>query len=217
VTAQLTDGVEAELQKRMNDLDNRACQSGERLEQLTPHIGRLSEGLARVESYLTEDLNLVLRRTSESVRDGLQHAENLQQLLSILLANAFESNAQLAFAQEQPIQQVSQRANDDLGALMVVVSAAIASSSTLQQQIVIVNNNPAECCQCTNSAQQFSNQQAAVFTQRQNTLEHGMDRLAAATETLSTKLEDHSGMLKQANNITNDILDAQETAAVAPR
>jgi hypothetical protein len=43
-----------------------------------------------------------------------------------------------------------------------------------------------------------------------------MDRLVTATETLSTKLNDHSSTLKQANNITNDILDAlEETAAVA--
>jgi hypothetical protein len=43
-----------------------------------------------------------------------------------------------------------------------------------------------------------------------------MDRLVTATEILSTKLTDHSSMLKQANNITNDILDAlEETAAVA--
>jgi hypothetical protein len=43
-----------------------------------------------------------------------------------------------------------------------------------------------------------------------------MDRLATATETLTTKFDDHSTMLKQANNITNDILDAlEETAAVA--
>lgn len=42
-----------------------------------------------------------------------------------------------------------------------------------------------------------------------------MDRLATATETLSTKLEGHSSMLKQANNITNDILDALEGTAAA--
>lgn len=43
-----------------------------------------------------------------------------------------------------------------------------------------------------------------------------MDRLLMTTETLSTKFEDHSSMLKQANNMTNDILDAlEETAAAA--
>ncbi|KAL2135786.1 hypothetical protein VTI74DRAFT_6991 [Chaetomium olivicolor] len=198
VVAKLTDGVEAELQKRMEDLDNRARQSVEKLEQLTPHIWRLSEGLARVENYIAGDLGLALRKSSESVRDGLQHAENLQKLLSVLLTNVLESNSQLAFAQEQSLQQASQRVNDDMGALMAVVSTAIASSSSLSQQI------------------QFTNQQAAVLAQRQDNLEQGMDRLAAATETLSMKLEGHSSMLNQANNITNDILDAlEETAAAA--
>jgi tetrahydromethanopterin S-methyltransferase subunit G len=136
VIAQLTDGVEAELHKRMDDLDNRARQSVERLEQLTPQIGRLSEGLARVESYLSGDLDRALKKTSESYRDGLQHAENLQHLLGVLLGNVLESNSQLAFAHEQSLQQASQRVNDDMGALMAVVSSAIASSTSLQQQIV---------------------------------------------------------------------------------
>ncbi|KAG7286055.1 hypothetical protein NEMBOFW57_008358 [Staphylotrichum longicolle] len=198
VIARLTDGVEAELEKRMDDLDRRARQSVERLEQLTPQIGRLSEGLARVESYLSGDMDRALKKTSESYRDGLQHAENLQQLLSVLLGNVLESNSQLASAHEQSLQQASQRVNDDMGALMAIVSTAIASSSSLQQQI------------------QLSSQQAATLTQRQDALEQGMDRLVTATETLSAKFEDHSGMLKQANNITNDILDAlEETAAVA--
>lgn len=55
-----------------------------------------------------------------------------------------------------------------------------------------------------------------MLAQRQETLHHGMDRLAIATETLSEKFEDHSSMLKQVSNITNDILDTlEETAVVA--
>jgi len=120
----------------MNELDNRARQSVEKLEQLAPQIERLSKGLAGVESYLSGDMDRALKKTSESYRDGLQHAENLQQLLSVLLGNVLESNSQLAFAHEQSLQQASQRVNDDMGALMAVVSTAIASSSSLQQQIV---------------------------------------------------------------------------------
>ncbi len=41
-----------------------------------------------------------------------------------------------------------------------------------------------------------------------------MDRLVTAAEQLSTKFETHSTMLKQANNITNDILDALEETAI---
>ncbi|KAL2143936.1 hypothetical protein VTI28DRAFT_9766 [Corynascus sepedonium] len=198
VIAQLTDGVEAELRQRMDDLDNRARQSVEKLDRLTPQIGRLSDGLARVESYLSGDLELALKKTSESYRDGLQHAQNLQQLLSVLLGNVLESNSQLAFAHEKSLQQASQRVNEDMDALMAVVSSAVASSTSLQHQI------------------QLSDHQATVLVQRQDTLEQGLGRLATATEQLATKFEDHSSMLKQANNITNDILDAlEETAAVA--
>ena len=43
-----------------------------------------------------------------------------------------------------------------------------------------------------------------------------MGRLFATAEALSTKFEDQSSLLRQANNITNDILDAlEETAKVA--
>lgn len=120
----------------MDDLDNRARQSVEKLDRLTPQIGRLSDGLARVESYLSGDLELALKKTSESYRDGLQHAQNLQQLLSVLLGNVLESNSQLAFAHEKSLQQASQRVNEDMDALMAVVSSAVASSTSLQHQIV---------------------------------------------------------------------------------
>lgn len=136
VIARLTDGVEAELQKRMDELDNRARQSVERLEQLTPRIDHLRDVLARVERYLSGDLDLALKRSSESVSNGLQHAENLQHLLKVLLTNVLESNSQLAYAHEQSLRQASQRANDDIGALTAVVSTAAASLSSLQQQIV---------------------------------------------------------------------------------
>jgi hypothetical protein len=42
-----------------------------------------------------------------------------------------------------------------------------------------------------------------------------MDRLVTATEKLSTKFDDHSSMLKQANNITHDILDTLGATAAA--
>lgn len=75
VISQFTDGVEAELQKRMDDLDNRARQSVEALAQLSPHIDRLNEGLGRVEKYLFKDLDSALKKTSESYHDGLQQRD----------------------------------------------------------------------------------------------------------------------------------------------
>jgi hypothetical protein len=64
--------------------------------------------------------------------------------------------------------------------------------------------------------QKLSDHQAAALAQRQGTLEQGMDRLVTVSETLSTTFGHHSSMIKQANNITNELLDALEaTAAVA--
>lgn len=141
IISQLTDGVEAELQKRMDDLDLRARQSVEALAQLTPHIGRLSEGLARVEKYLSKDLDSALKKTAESYHDGLQNAENLQQLLDVLINNVYESNSQITFAHEtslEQVEQVSQRVNADMGSLLAAVSSVATASNSVQQQVVSI-------------------------------------------------------------------------------
>ncbi|KAK4160070.1 nuclear fusion protein KAR5 [Cladorrhinum sp. PSN259] len=197
VISKLTDGVELELQRRMDDLDNHARRSFESLERLTPQVDKLAEGLAKVESYLSGDLDFAMRKSTESVQEGLQNAENLQHLLRILLTNVLEGNSQVAFTYEKSLQQVSKKVNDDMGAFMAVVGSAVASSASLQQQI------------------QFSNQQAAVLSERQDALERGVDRILEATETLSAKFDDHSVTLTQARNLTNEILDSLEGTAAA--
>ncbi|KAK4180081.1 hypothetical protein QBC36DRAFT_358296 [Triangularia setosa] len=198
VIAKLTDGVEAELQKRMNDLDNHARQSMENLDRLTPKVDELREGLSKLESYLSGDLDFAMRKSTESMQDSLQNAEGLQQLLSVLFTNVLEGSSRVARAHEVSLQHASKKVNDDMGVLIDIISTAVASSASLNQQI------------------QFQNQQAAALAQRQDALEQGVDRILAATDKLSDKVEDHTTMLKQANNITNEILDAlEETAAAA--
>ena len=136
VIAKLADGVEAELQKRMNDLDSRAKQAAQRIQQLNPHIDQLREGLAKVEEYLSRDMVHLARKSSEAINDGLGQAEHLQQLLAIMLKNALDNNAQVAAAQEQSLELVTRKANDEMSALMTVIAGAVASSVTLQNQIV---------------------------------------------------------------------------------
>ena len=136
VIAKLTDGVEAELQRLMDDLDNRARQSTEKLDELTPKIGRLNEGLQRIERYLSRDLDVVMKKTSEAMRANHEHAENLEQVLNILLANVIQGQSQLAFAHEQSLQHATERIQTDMEAFVAVVSTAIASSTSLQQQLV---------------------------------------------------------------------------------
>lgn len=128
--------MEAELNKRMNDIENRARQSMENLEKLSPQINQLKGSLADLEQYLSRDVKNVLGKSTESLQDSLENAQTLQQLMHILVANVIESNSRLASAHEVSVQQVSQRASADIGALMAVVATVSASSDSLQRQMV---------------------------------------------------------------------------------
>ncbi len=136
VIAKLTNGVEAELQKRMDELDNRARETFDNLGQLSPRIKELKDDLGRVESYLSRDLEGVMRKSSKAIRGGMEDAQNLQQLLRVLLTTALDGNTELAAAHEKSIQQVSVRASNDIGTLAAVVAGAAASTVSLQQQLV---------------------------------------------------------------------------------
>ncbi|EAA28446.1 hypothetical protein GE21DRAFT_9278 [Neurospora crassa] len=197
VMKNLTEGVEAQLQKQMNRLDLRTQQSMKNLDNLTPQIDKLRDGLAMVHEYLATDVEATLRRSFASLHDSQQQAEDLQKLLNLLLTGVLEGHSRVAHAHEHALQQVSVRANDGIGALVAVVATAAASTTALQQQI------------------ELSNQQAAALALRQDNLEQGMDRLLAVTETLATKYEDQTQRLQQASNITNDILDILENTAEA--
>lgn len=136
VIAKLAEGVEAELQKRMADFDKQARQASENMRQLNPHIHQLREGLARVEEYLSQDMAHAVKRSSDAINDGLGQAEILRQLLEVMLKTVLDSNSQVALAQEQSLELVTKKANDELSVLMTVISSAVASSATLQNQIV---------------------------------------------------------------------------------
>ena len=136
VIAKLADGVEAELQKRMADLDNRARRASESMDQLNPQIDQLREGLAKVEEYLSRDMRQAVKESSEAIKDGLGQAEDLHQVLAIMLKAVLEGNSQVAVAHEQSLELATNRANDEMGGLMAVIAGAVASSATLQNQIV---------------------------------------------------------------------------------
>ncbi|KAK3342794.1 hypothetical protein B0H65DRAFT_549978 [Neurospora tetraspora] len=197
VMRNLTEGVEAQLHKQMDQLDLRTQQSIKNLDNLTPQIDKLRDGLAMVHDYLATDVGATLRRSSASLHDNQQQAEDLQKLLNVLLTGVLEGHSRVAHAHEYALQQVSVRANDGIGALVAVVATAAASTTALQQQI------------------ELSNQQAAALARRQDNLEQGMDRLLAVTETLATKYEDQTQRLQQASNITNEILDILEDTVEA--
>lgn len=125
----------------MDDLDNRARQSMENLDRLAPKVDELGEGLSRLESYLSGDLDFAMRKATESMQDSLENAEGLQKLLGLLFANVLDGSSRAAHAHETSLQQ-TKRVNDGMGALIDIVSTAMASSASLSQQIV---RDPPSC------------------------------------------------------------------------
>ncbi|KAK0641035.1 hypothetical protein B0T16DRAFT_357350 [Cercophora newfieldiana] len=192
VMARLVEGVEADLQRRMDDLDNRARQTLDNLDQLSPQVDRVRDRLAMVEHYLSGDLADTLTKSSKSTSDALQNAENLKQLLSVLVATVLERQDQLASAHEVSVRQTTVQASADITALAEVVSMASASTAALQKQI------------------ELSSERAESLSRQQDSLEQGFDRLLVTAKTLATDFDGHNQKLQQATNTTNDLLDTLE-------
>jgi len=127
----------------MDQFDDRARQSLERLEKVAAKTDHLREGLSKVESYLSDDLGSAIKKSKETMNDGYQQAQALQQLMSALLRNVVESNSDLAVAHEKSLAQASRKASGDMEALLAIVTTAAATSISLQQQIV---SSPALYC-----------------------------------------------------------------------
>ncbi|KAK5653333.1 hypothetical protein OQA88_9024 [Cercophora sp. LCS_1] len=195
VLAKLSDGVESELNKRMDELNKKTRQAFDDLEMLSPQIGQLKDRLAGMETYLSNDLDQTLRRSSESARNGLEEAETLQRLINMLLKRAVEGNAELASAHELSVRKASVMASDEIGAMAAIVATAAASSAALQEQI------------------KLSNGHAEELARRQDTLEQSLDHIISTTQSLVNNQKFHSEMIKHATNITNDLLDTLEVTA----
>jgi len=136
VIAKLADGVEQELQKRMDDLDQRARQASDAVEQLNPQIDKLRDGLHQVHDYLSKDLRESLARSADQIHQGLDNAANLQQLLAVLLKTAMEGNSQVASAQEQSVERATRQASDEMAVFVAAIASAVTSSVALQNEIV---------------------------------------------------------------------------------
>lgn len=52
-----------------------------------------------------------------------------------------------------------------------------------------------------------------AYSLRQNVLSANLERLAATTDNLSSKYEDHTHAITEANNMTNEILETLESVA----
>jgi len=128
-----------ELKKRMAEFEAETQRSLNSLAQLRPNIAAIKQDLVETNTYLKNDMQKVMRKSSEALNDGLANAQTIQQLLNVLVGSAKDGNSHLAHslvAHETSLQQATVRASNEVNALMAIVAAAASSSASLQQQMV---------------------------------------------------------------------------------
>ncbi|KAK1827714.1 nuclear fusion protein KAR5 [Podospora conica] len=198
VIEDLTNGVEAELKKRMDELDNRARQTYDNLGQLSTRIDQLGDGLSKMGQYLSGDLEKAMKRSADLMDGGLQNAESLEKFLAALLNNIADKNAQMASAHELAVRQASSQVTNEVEALGQIVAAVGASSLILQEKITSTTN------------------MVDSLARRHDVLEDGLGRLLVTTQHLASNHNIQAERVEQAFNITNELLDAlEETATTA--
>lgn len=214
--AKMTHGVEIEIQKHMDNLELRLQRTGTIIENLEPELDRLREKLARVDSFISQDLDGTLKKSSESISHGLNDAANLQQILAVMMQTVLDGTSHVAAAQERSMEVVGKGSND-LDKWAAVVATASASALSLNSQIVSESdfNSFNHLADRFSSTQESSRLGLLELSARQQALAGGLDRLTSATETLSLRQDDHARSLNEAQNITNDILDTLDGVAAS--
>ncbi|KAK7744397.1 hypothetical protein SLS62_010187 [Diatrype stigma] len=156
---QMTDSVDQELETRMHDFDRRTREATEKVDDLSPIVDRLSQGLSDIESILSKGLPSALKRSTDALDGGIESAVNLQRLLQVMMRDVLNGHAETASAHEQSLNIMGRRAESEMEAVMAVVAAAAASTTALQNQI------------------ELSRLQAVEVEHKQDSLEHGLQRL----------------------------------------
>ncbi|KAJ4423098.1 hypothetical protein N0V82_002227 [Gnomoniopsis sp. IMI 355080] len=196
VMARLTHGVEVELQRHMDNLELRLQNAADAVQGMDPEFEKLRAKIATIEEYVTQDLGYVVQRSGDSINDGLKNADELQRILAVMIQTALDGNSHIASAQRNSI-ALAERKEADLSDWAAVMTTATASAQALNSQI------------------QLSRLEMEAYSWRQIALTKNLEKLATTTENLSTKYEDHAHAIKEAKNMTSEILETLESVTSA--
>lgn len=70
------------------------------------------------------------------MRSGLNDAENLQQLLAVLLNTVLNNNAEVAASHEKHLTIIKERAGNEIEVIASALSSVAVSSAALNNQMV---------------------------------------------------------------------------------
>ncbi|KAI1434729.1 hypothetical protein GGR50DRAFT_660562 [Xylaria sp. CBS 124048] len=199
IMSKLTHDIESAMEQRMNDFDLRAQLASDRIDNLSPLIGKLQQDLENT-GMLSNGLFQGIKDSQVHVDSGLENVLRLQELLQRALQAVTENQAETVAVHEQSLQVMNQQAATGVQLIAETIGAAMTASMALQQQI------------------ETSHLQVTNLESRQDKLEQGMQRLIDVSDNLASQYDEHNYLLMQANNITNEILDTlEDTAASATK
>ncbi|KAJ6437811.1 putative DNA helicase INO80 [Purpureocillium lavendulum] len=194
ILANLTEEVELELELRLQVLDTRLADTTSRIDHMAPHVDDLKDGLLRVKRIVSEVIARRAEDAAATVKDGLEDARNLQQLLAALLATVLE-NESFALAQQNALQTASYQANTELSVVLTTLQAAAVSSISLQQELL------------------ESKSRADEIIRRQEAIETGMETLAGLADALTVQHDDHQRALNHAQETAEQVLGTLESVS----
>ncbi|KAF3761484.1 hypothetical protein M406DRAFT_265687 [Cryphonectria parasitica EP155] len=194
IIAKFSYGVEVELQKHMDDLELRIRKANEGVQGLNPELDRLRDKLAKMEDYVTHDLDPSVRKSGELVNNGLQDSANLQQLITVMIRTLLDGNSHVAAAQEKSI-ELAEKNNNNTNAWIAIMATAAVTAANLNAQI------------------ELSRFEVGALHSQQQALSSNLDTLITITERLSVKYNDHLDTIDEAKNMTNEILETLEGVA----
>ncbi|KAK9770068.1 hypothetical protein SCAR479_13257 [Seiridium cardinale] len=197
IMSKMTHGVEEVLDKHMKDFDSKVQLTSDRIDSLSPQLDHINAGLGGLQHLIADDLTLALQKSTDTVNAGTASAVNLQRALEILMQTVLATNAEATSAHEMSIEIVARKADSEFATIMTAMTAAFASAETLQNQI------------------ELAHRQSAELETRQAHLEEGMVRLVDVTEVLAKQYDQHTYLLHQAQDMTNEILDTLEDTAAS--
>ncbi|KAI8178356.1 hypothetical protein K4K52_007827 [Colletotrichum sp. SAR 10_76] len=188
VLSKLSEGVEQELEAHLHSINTIATEVTDQLRRIVPDVDRLRDSVQDMDRTLSQQIMETAQASQHAMRNGLEDAQNLQQLLGALLRTVLSSNAEVAASHEVAITAFKDRTESDLGVFMTALASAAASSASLQSQV------------------ELSHLRVTELAGRQQNLEKGLGRLFELTEDLSSQYEAHSEHLTDAQKKSEDIL-----------
>ncbi|KAI1758415.1 hypothetical protein F4782DRAFT_478061 [Xylaria castorea] len=197
IMSRLTDDVDVKIEQRMSTLNLHTQAVEEKIESLSPLLGKLQHDLEYADQMLSHHLLQGIKKSHHQVNSGLKSAEHLERMLQVILQGVLDGHAEAAAMHGQSLQLMSRRASSEVDVMVSSMAAAMAATAALQNEI------------------EASRIRSADLESRQDNLEQGMQRLIDISDTLASKYDAHTDLLQQVQNITNEILNTLEDTAAS--